>query len=142
MFYREGIIYKSDLLNVRGAGHAFSTRDGGVSALPHTSSMNTAFGKGDDDDTVRENIKILCETAGISYTGIVGSAQHHTTFVRCVTEENSGEGIYKDNPSTSDGFATDRPGVSLIVRTADCAPILAAGQKVDGSPVVGAAHAG
>lgn len=142
MFYKNGSIFKSDFLNVRGVGHAFSTRDGGVSTLPHTTSMNAAFGKGDDDDTVRENIKLLCETAGISYAGIVGSAQHHTTFVRLVTEDNSGEGIYKDNPSTSDGFATDRPGVSLIVRTADCAPILAAGVKADGSPVVGAAHAG
>ena len=142
MFYREGNIFKSDLLDAPGVGHAFSTRDGGVSSLPHTSSMNTAFGKGDSDDTVRDNIKILCSTAGISYSGIVGSAQHHTTFVRCVTADNAGEGIYKDNPSTSDGFATDMPGVSLIVRTADCAPILAIGIKPDGSPVVGAAHAG
>lgn len=142
MFYKKRIVLKSDLLDAPGVGHVFSTRKGGVSTLPHTSSMNAAFGKGDDDDVVRENIKLLCEAAGISYGGIVGSAQHHTTFVRCVTADNAGEGIYKDNPSTSDGFATDCPGVSLIVRTADCAPILAVGQKTDGSPVVGAAHSG
>ena len=87
-------------------------------------------------------MEILCSLAGVPYDGLVGSAQYHTAKVRCVTEENAGEGITRDNPSPSDAFVTDRPGVSMIVRTADCVPILLAGVKDDGSPVAGAAHAG
>ena len=142
MFYFDDTVWKSTLLERRGVGHAFSTRRGGVSTLPHTASMNVGFGRGDDDDTVRKNIEMLCGSADVSYRGIVGSAQYHTTHVRYVTKANAGEGIFADNPSPSDAFITDVPGVSLIVRTADCVPILLAGEKDDGSPVVGAAHAG
>ena len=142
MFHFDGSFWRSDLLEAKDVGHAFSTRLGGTSVLPHTSSMNVGFGRGDSDDVVRENIRILCGAADISCDGLVGSAQFHTTHIRYVTEENAGEGITAYNPSPSDGFVTDRPGVSVIVRTADCTPILLAGRKADGSPVVGAAHAG
>ena len=142
MFHFDGSFWRSDLLATERVGHAFSTRLGGVSSPPHTASMNVGFGRGDSDDTVRENIRILCGAADISYGGLVGSAQFHTTNIRYVTEENAGEGITVDNPSPSDGFVTDRPGVSVIVRTADCTPILLVGRNADGAPVVGAAHAG
>ncbi len=142
MFYFKDPVWKSTLLGSERIGHAFSTRLGGVSTLPHTSSMNVGFGRGDDDGTVRKNIEILCGLAGLPYGGLVGSAQYHTNFVRYVTEENAGEGIVKDNPSPSDAFVTDRARVCFIVRTADCVPILLAGEKEDSSPVAGAAHAG
>ena len=129
MFHFDGSFWRSDILTAKDVGHAFSTRLGGVSSLPHTASMNVGFGRGDSDDTVRENIRILCGAADISYAGLVGSAQFHTTKIRYVTEENAGEGINADNPSPSDGFVTDRPGVSVIVRTADCTPILLVGRK-------------
>ena len=142
MFYLDNFVWKSTFLERDGVGHAFSTRRGGVSTLAHTASMNVGFGRGDGDEVVQKNIEILCRAAGISYDGIVGSPQHHTTTVRYVTEKNAGEGIRVDNPSPSDGFVTDRRGVSLIIRTADCVPILLLGEKEDSSPVVGAAHAG
>lgn len=142
MFVYEKNVWKSTLLDMPRVGHAFSTRLGGISVNPHTRSMNVGFGRGDDDDTVRANIEILCRAAGISYDGLVGSPQFHTTAVRYVTSKNAGEGITKDCDVTSDGFVTDSVGTSLIVRTADCTPILLAGEKADGSPVVGAAHAG
>ncbi|MBQ7714595.1 MAG: laccase domain-containing protein [Clostridia bacterium] len=142
MFRYENYVFKSTFLDTECVGHAFSTRLGGISTLPHTESMNSGFGRGDDDSTVRRNIELLCSYAGISYAGLVGSAQYHTTNVRYITEENAGEGITKDNPSPSDAFVTDRRGVGAIVRTADCVPILITGKKEDGSPVVGAAHAG
>lgn len=142
MFYLDNYVWKSTLIEAPGVGHAFSTRGGGVSRHPHTSSMNVGFGRGDDDDTVRKNIELLCGYADISYEGCVGSPQHHTSIVRYVTAENALEGIARDNFAPSDGFVTDCRGVSLIVRTADCTPILIVGEKADGSPVVGAAHAG
>ena len=45
--------YRSDLLN--DVAHGFSTRHGGVSTCEHTASMNLAFGRGDDDETVIKN---------------------------------------------------------------------------------------
>ena len=142
MFYFENSVWKSDMLTAPGVRHAFSTRLGGESVLPHTSSMNVGFGRGDDDGTVRRNMELLCIAAGLPFDGLIGSAQHHTATVRYVTEGERGEGITRDNPSPSDGFVTDRRGVPMIVRTADCTPILICGTKENGEPVAGAAHAG
>ncbi|MBR6917031.1 MAG: peptidoglycan editing factor PgeF [Clostridia bacterium] len=142
MFVYENCFWKSSLLELAGVAHAFSTRLGGVSTLPHTKSMNVGFERGDDDGTVKRNIALLCEAAGMESDGVVCSPQHHTTIVRYVTEENAGEGITRENLSFSDGFVTDREGVCLLVRTADCVPILLAGAKSDGAALVGAAHAG
>lgn len=41
-----------------------------------------------------------------------------------------------------DSLVTDLPGMALGVYTADCTPVLFTGEKRDGSPVIGAAHAG
>lgn len=41
-----------------------------------------------------------------------------------------------------DSMVTDVPGLALGVYTADCTPVLFTGEKRDGSPVIGAAHAG
>ena len=142
MFVFDGQFWKSSLLTEAGARHAFSTRLGGVSVLSHTASMNVGFGRGDDDDTVRRNMEILCNAAGLPFESLIGSPQYHTSGVRYVTEENRGEGIVKDNPSPSDAYVTDKREVSFIIRTADCVPILLCAEKEDGSPVVGAAHAG
>ena len=59
MFLRDGILYRSTILaDEPGIVHGFSTRDGGISSLAHTASMNVARGHGDSDETVRENIGI------------------------------------------------------------------------------------
>jgi hypothetical protein len=42
----------------------------------------------------------------------------------------------------ADAAVTARPGAVLAVHTADCAGVLLVGARPDGSPVVGAAHAG
>ena len=62
MFYRKGILEKSSLLDMADLYHGFSTREGGVSTLSHTATMNVAEGHGDPHEVVRENIRILaCE---------------------------------------------------------------------------------
>ena len=134
-------VWQSDILELYGVGHAFSTREGGVSTVPHLASMNTGFFRGDDDETVIKNIGLLCTYAGIS-ENVIGTPQVHSADVRVVGAENVGEGITRDVPYPCDGFVTDTAGVSLIIRVADCTPILLAGKKEDGSPVVGAVHAG
>lgn len=46
------------------------------------------------------------------------------------------------NVVDADALITDKVGVCVGVRTADCVPVLFYGSKGDGSPVVAAAHAG
>ncbi len=138
--YKKGI-WQSDVLNTCGVSHGFSTRLGGKSTLSHTASMNTGFFRGDDDALVNENIRILCNLAGVS-DNVVCTPQIHSDIVRYVTDENVGEGSVRDVPFECDGFVTDKSGVSLLVRVADCTPILMCGTKNDGSPVIAAVHAG
>lgn len=142
MFFFENNVYKSDTFAFFGVGHAFSTRLGGVSRAPHTRTMNLSFGLGDEDGEVLENMRLLCAAAGVSFDGLVGSPQRHTSLVRRVTCADRGEGVTRENTSPSDAFVTDCAGVSLIVRMADCVPLLFLGEKENGMPVVGAAHAG
>lgn len=141
MFYYSNNIWRSDLLNKRGVHHGFSTREGGVSTLPHLKAMNCGFFRGEDDETVRRNIELLCSFAHCS-ENVVCTPQIHSTKVRYVTAENAGEGITKEVPYPCDGFVTDIPDLTLLVRTADCAPILLAGEKENGDAIVGALHAG
>ena len=142
MFELENGIWKSDILSHPYVRHAFSTREGGVSSEEHTKTMSLSFGLGDSDETVRRNMQLLCANAGLPYDGLIGSAQYHSAHVRYVTRADAHEGIDRENTDPSDGFVTDEKGIALLVRVADCTPILFLGERSDGSPVVGAVHAG
>lgn len=141
MFTYGSSLWRSDFLSDMGVSHGFSTREGGVSTLAHTASMNTGFFRGDSDETVKENINILCRLAGAS-AQVVCTPQIHSDTVRYVTPENAGEGIDRDPPYPCDGFVTDCPNLTLLVRVADCVPVLLAGRREDGRPVAAAVHAG
>ena len=145
MFVRDGILFRSTQLADPRICHGFSTRLGGVSTHPYTRSMNLAMGREDDDDTVRRNGEIFTAavTNGeLTARGWVSASQIHSTKVRIVTETNVGEGLYIPAGEDCDGFVTDVPGVLPVIRVADCTPVLLFGTKADGSPVVGAVHAG
>ena len=145
MFYTDGILVKSTLLEEEGVFHAFSTRLGGVSTHPDTREMNVAPGHGDSDETVRRNVDILVRTASLGKYGAdaaLVTSQIHSAAVRLVGRENCGEGVLRAAGESCDGFVTDTRGVVPIVRTADCVPILFVGRKADGSPVVSSVHAG
>lgn len=148
MFRYENGIFRSDALLAPDVFHAFSTREGGVSTLPHTAKMNVAPGRGDDDDTVRENIRILLSLASgeeqpdAVLSRVVCGHQIHSATVRTVGRENGGEGIFREPPVLADGYVTSEPGVYPLVRIADCVPVLLLARRADGSPVIGAVHAG
>ena len=148
MFRCENGIFRSDALLAPDVFHAFSTREGGVSTLPHTAKMNVAPGRGDDDATVRENIRILLSLASgeqqpdAVLSRVVCGHQIHSATVRTVGRENGGEGIFRDPPVLADGYVTAEPGVYPLVRVADCVPVLLLARRADGSPVIGAVHAG
>lgn len=127
------------LSEINFINHAFSTRLGGVSKGEFT-SMNLAFNRGDDENNVTENYKRICKSAGFEYESLTASAQDHRTFVRKVTKENTGVGIYKPRDLSSvDALITNEKGVTLVTYYADCTPLFFVDTK---NKAIGLAHAG
>ncbi len=119
--------------------HGFSTRLGGVSEGIF-STMNLAFNRGDNKDSVVENYKRLCGSIGLDFNTLVASAQDHHTFVRVVTSKDYGVGITKPRDIQSvDALVTNEKNVTLVTYYADCTPLF----FVDtAKKAIGLAHAG
>lgn len=129
----------NSLSEINFINHAFSTRLGGVSAGEFT-SMNMAFNRGDNPESVTENYKRICKSAGFDFDSLTASAQDHNTFVRAVTSENKGVGIYKPRDLQSvDALITNEKGVTLVTYYADCTPLFFVDTK---QKAIGLAHAG
>ncbi len=148
MFRRNSILRHSSLLDAYGSlgvYHGFSSREGGVSTIPHLASLNIAAGIGDNDETVKKNIDLFARAvSGGSLGGecAVLTSQIHSATVRVIDGRNAGEGFSLPIGEAGDGFVTDCVGVMPIVKTADCVPILLCGTKADSTPVIAAVHAG
>ena len=113
----------NSLKEIKFINHAFSTRLGGVSEGIFD-SMNMAFNRGDNPDSVTENYRRLCQSAGFDFDTLVASAQDHHTFVRKVSSENVGTGITKPRDMESvDALITNEKGVTLVTYYADCTPL-------------------
>ena len=117
--------------------HAFTTRLGGVST-GHFASLNIALHRGDRSENVAENYARLGKTIGFDPQRLVLAHQVHGDAVRVVTEEDC-LGLDHHQYPECDGLITNTPGVTLVVFTADCTPILLS-DPVTGA--VGAVHAG
>ena len=113
--------------------HGCFTRLGGVSA-GQWSALNLGSTVGDDPRAVQENHRRIFGAFGITRTQVVSPFQVHGRNVAHVGAVDGGTVI----PAT-DALITDAPGVALLLRFADCAPVLFY------DPVrraVGLAHAG
>lgn len=129
--------------NILRSPHAFATRNGGVSTFEHTKSLNLAFGRGDSDETVLENLKIFADAAGFSPEEIISRPQIHSDIIYKVGKENCGEGYFKtDGVEGGDGYITNERRIVLGVKAADCVPILFEAEKNGEIVAVGAVHAG
>ena len=117
--------------------HCFTTRYGGVSTGTQA-SLNLAYGRGDSMENVEANLRILAKELGYDSEKYVLTRQIHSDIVRVVTEEDCNGFCHRDYPEC-DALVTNTPGVTLMVFTADCTPILLH-DPVTGA--VGAAHAG
>jgi hypothetical protein len=113
--------------------HGFFTRQGGVSEGPYA-SLNASVSGQDDPARVRENRARAAYAIGRMPESLVGLTQVHGVAVATVIEPwATGQG------PRADAAVTCRPGVTLGIVTADCAPVL----FVDPTArVIGAAHAG
>lgn len=138
---RNGVVYYRS--NLIPCIHGFSTRIGGVSRLPHTASLNLGLERGDDRETVTENLSLFSDALGVECENIVSVSQIHSTKIRYITEKERGEGFFCPETEACDGYITDRRGVALGVRTADCVPILLYAPPTENfSGAVSALHAG
>lgn len=119
--------------------HGFATRLGGISTLDHTAEMNLAFGRGDADETVLENLSHFCAALGLDPKTVVSLPQVHGNRVLRVTESMRGGGYYADLGISCDGYVTSEKNIAIGVKTADCVPILLADRAAG---VIAALHAG
>lgn len=129
----------SSLLEGHSVRHGFSTRQGGVSPAPWD-SLNLGISRGDREENVRENYRRFCRALGAAAESTVFTQQTHSENIRIVTEQDAGKGLLRPRDYTDvDALITDRPGLSLVVFSADCGTILLL------DPVhraIGAVHAG
>ena len=129
--------------NILRSPHAFATRRGGVSTLEHTGSLNLAFGRGDADDVVLENLEILARGAGFDAKNTVSLPQIHSDKIFTVTGDMRGQGYFvREGIESGDGYITNERGITLGIKTADCTPILFEAEKGGEVVAVGAVHAG
>ena len=114
--------------------HGFFTRNGGASEGIFA-SLNCGYGSGDKSEDIIENRKRVAEALGVE--NLLTVYQIHSPLCAMVREPWE-----RGNEPKVDAMVTDRPGLMLGILTADCGPVLFQGTKHDGSPVIGAAHAG
>jgi YfiH family protein len=110
--------YAFEELAESGVVHALLTRLGGASAPPFD-ALNLGHTVGDDLVAVEENHERAFAAMGIHHEQVVSPYQVHGTHVRLVSQAHTGT----TQPAT-DGLLTTTPGVALLLRFADCVPIL------------------
>ena len=108
---------------------AFTDRHGGVSGVPFD-ELNLAIEGGDDPSARDENLRLLLADFAPG-DQLADLHQVHGAAVLVA-------GGARVRPE-ADGLVTDRPGTTLMVRAADCVPVLLADPD---ARVIGAAHCG
>ncbi|MXV36355.1 MULTISPECIES: peptidoglycan editing factor PgeF [unclassified Saccharibacter] len=117
-------------------GHAFFTREGGVSAPPYE-TLNAGWNTADHPDALAENWRRYAAHMRVLPEALLSMEQVHGVHVITVDDEMPLWSV-AERPQ-ADALVSARSDVVLTVMTADCAPVLFSSH--DGR-VVGAAHAG
>ena len=114
---------------------AFTDRYGGVSAAPYD-ELNLALESGDDIAARAENHRIVLADFGPG-DELVDLRQVHGD--RIDVAEDPIDPDAPDGRPEADGVVTARPGLTLMVRAADCVPVLLADVE---RGVIAAVHSG
>lgn len=126
-------VFEFESLSGNGLVHGAFTRRGGVSPAPWA-SLNVGGTVGDEATRVRENRRQMLAAVGLSLESVFDVWQVHSGVVVAA------EGPRGDAPLTqADAIVTDVPGVALMMRFADCVPILLYDPV---RPAIGLVHAG
>ena len=116
--------------------HAFCTRLGGLSAGPY-GGLNLGDRVGDDPARVEGNWQTLAQAFTIPRETFFPLRQIHGNDILVLDDREIRDG--RVTPPEGDAVITDRPGLALCIRTADCVPILLLDPK---RRVAAAVHAG
>jgi YfiH family protein len=127
-------LYTFDILQQAGIVHGVFTRHGGVSQGVWK-SLNVGGTVGDNPQHVAENRRRCFQALGRHATSLYDVWQVHGVDVVCVERPRLPDQPY----SQADIILTDRPGITLMMRFADCVPILLYDPN---KRVIGLAHAG
>jgi polyphenol oxidase len=91
---------------------------GGVSTGPW-SSLNLTKSNGDDPDLVEENLHRTATAFGVVRADLVSPNQRHTANAAVVGAADRGRVL-----ANTDTLVTCEPGVPVLLRYADCTPVL------------------
>lgn len=115
-----------------GIEHGFFTRKGGASSgIYH--GLNCGAGSTDQSDIVTINRRRVASELDVHESQLCGLHQVHSNDVVRITGTPIGAA------PRADALVTDKPGLALVILTADCQPVLFADKNAG---VIGAAHAG
>ncbi len=117
-----------------GILHGFFSRNGGVSPYPWR-SLNLATTVGDSRENVIENRKRIFESLSRPVKSLFDVWQVHSTNVICTDMSRD----LNEPHQKADAIFTDRPEITLLMRFADCVPIILYDKS---KHVVGIVHAG
>ncbi len=122
--------------------HAFCTRLGGASDGSFA-SLNFSSRVGDSEENVNKNGAILAEAFNLSAGQFLVMNQMHGDGI-WVLKGSDAEALPSSlippiGKRQFDALITDRPGIAIGIKTADCVPILLADRV---RRVIGAVHAG
>lgn len=121
---------------LKGIRHAVFTRRGGVSKLPFD-SLNFATSSGDSLTNVSANFDKLRAYWDIPY--IISLKQTHSDLI-IVVDENNRDLLNRPEPTVEgDALITALPKTVLMIKVADCQPVLLADPV---KKVIAAVHAG
>jgi polyphenol oxidase len=98
--------------------HAITTRHGGVSTGPY-SSLNVSNGRGDNPEAVEENLRRICGVLRLERRDLTSPKQQHTAAVRRVGAAERGQIQFG-----CDALINDETRLPLLLRYADCVPVL------------------
>jgi YfiH family protein len=126
--------FQFETLAVTDIAHAIFTRHGGVSPEPYA-SLNLSVSTGDAQENVRQNVALAFDAVERDPGTRADLWQVHSAQV-IVAEHPNGP---NDHLGQADALVTDRPGVSLFLRFADCLPVMIFDPR---RGAVGVAHAG
>ena len=113
--------------------HAISTRHGGISPAPFD-ALNLSRATGDAETNVATNILRLHDALGLEATATISASQAQADQVATVGAAQRGA-VVRD----VDALLTNEPALPLLLRYADCVPILLFDPR---HRAIGVAHAG
>jgi YfiH family protein len=125
------LFHFDNLSNIPGVVHAISTRAGGVSQ-GRCESLNVSYSVGDAPDNVNENLRRVADAVGSRSEDLFAAYQVHGRSVTVVEAQT------EPRPKC-DVLVTRSPDKTLLLRYADCTPVLLADPK---QRAVAAVHAG